>query len=157
MNKINNDIVIRKLRKDDKIPIELLLLADPSKDAINEYINRGTFYIALMHDEIIGAYILLKTRPYTMELINISVKEEKQGLGIGKIMVLDAIEKTKKLGQKTLEVGTGNSSLEQLALYQKCGFRITGIDRNFFIKHYPAEIIENGIRCIDMIRLSREI
>jgi len=157
MNKINNDIVIRKLRKDDKIPIELLLLADPSKDVINEYINRGTCYIALIHDEIIGAYTLLKTRPYTMELINISVKEEKQGLGIGKIMVLDAIEKTKTLGQKTLEVGTGNSSLEQLALYQKCGFRIIGIDRDFFIKHYPDEIMENGIRCIDMIRLSREV
>ncbi|MFT6735800.1 MAG: hypothetical protein ACJAS9_004014, partial [Polaribacter sp.] len=37
------------------------------------------------------------------------------------------IEESKRLakqsGAKIIEVGTGNSSLSQLALYQKCGFR----------------------------------
>lgn len=40
------------------------------------------------------------------------------------------------------------------ALYQKCGFRIVGIDRDFFTDHYPEPIYENGIWCRDMIRLS---
>jgi ribosomal protein S18 acetylase RimI-like enzyme len=57
----------------------------------------------------------------------------------------------------TLEVGTGNSSIGQLALYQKCGFRITGIDYNYFIRHYDEPIFENGIPCRDMIRLAIDL
>jgi hypothetical protein len=44
-----------------------------------------------------------------------------------------------------------------LALYQKCGFRIVGVDLDFFIRHYPEKIYENGIQCRDMIRLSLDL
>ena len=70
---------------------------------------------------------------------------------------MNAIEVAKSKGFKTIEVGTGNSSIEQLALYQKCGFRITGVDLDFFIRHYSEEIYENGIQCRDMIRLSKDL
>lgn len=60
-------------------------------------------------------------------------------------------------GAKTLEIGTGNSSLNQLGLYQKCGFRIIGVDKDFFTRHYEDEIVENGIICRDMIRLSMDL
>ncbi len=154
MKKVKEDIIIWELKKGEKVPYDLLLLADPSKSAIDDYIERGVCYISFIDKEIVGVYVLINTRPHTIELVNIAVKEEKQGMGIGQFMILDAIERTKSLGVKTLEVGTGNSSLGQLALYQKCGFRIVGIDRDFFIRYYQEEIIENGIRCTDMIRLS---
>ncbi|MFC0472483.1 histidine phosphatase family protein [Halalkalibacter kiskunsagensis] len=32
-----------------------------------------------------------------------------------------------------------------------------GVDMDFFIKHYPEEIFENGIQCRDMIRLSQDL
>lgn len=57
----------------------------------------------------------------------------------------------------TLVVGTGNSSFDQLALYQKCGFRMKGIIEDYFIEHYEEPIFENGIQCRDMIRLSLKI
>lgn len=57
-----------------------------------------------------------------------------------------AIHHAKLHNFKTIEVGTGNSSIGQLALYQKCGFRITGVDRDFFIRHYIEEIFESGIQ-----------
>lgn len=157
MDKVKEDVIIRELIKGEKVPYELLLLADPSKSAVDDYIERGLCYISFIKGEIVGVYVLINTRPHTIELANIAVKEEKQGMGIGRFMILDAIERTKLLGVKTLEVGTGNSSLGQLALYQKCGFRIVGIDRDFFIRYYQEEIIENGIRCTDMIRLSMEL
>lgn len=157
MNKVKEDIIIRRLGVDEKIPYNLLLLADPSRRAVDDYLERGLCYISLINEEVVGAYVLLNTRPHTMELVNIAVKEEQQGKGIGKIMVLDAIERAKSLGIKTLEIGTGNSSLGQLALYQKCGFRIVGIDRDYFIRHYSKEIIENQIKCTDMIRLSMDL
>jgi ribosomal protein S18 acetylase RimI-like enzyme len=96
---------------------------------------------------------MIHTHPHVMELVNIAVAEKQQGRGIGKQLVLHAIETAKSLGSKSLEVGTGNSSVGQLAFYQKCGFRIVGVDRDFFTRHYSKPIYENGIQCRDMIRL----
>ncbi len=70
---------------------------------------------------------------------------------------MDAIEVAKSKGYRTIEVGTANSSIGQLAFYQKCGFRITGVDKDFFVRHYPEEIFENGIQCRDMVRLSQNL
>ncbi|CAM5216605.1 Acetyltransferase (GNAT) family protein OS=Ureibacillus acetophenoni OX=614649 GN=SAMN05877842_10698 PE=4 SV=1 [Ureibacillus acetophenoni] len=106
---------------------------------------------------MIGVYVLLSTRPETVEIVNVAVAEEYQGKGLGKQLVFDAIQKARASGYKTIEIGTGNSSIPQLALYQKCGFRITGIDHDFFVKHYSDEIYENGIQCRDMIRLSQNL
>ncbi|MEK4511956.1 GNAT family N-acetyltransferase [Paenibacillus anaericanus] len=138
-------------------PWDLLLLADPSSELIEEYLSRGQCFVTLIHDEIVGVFVLIRTRPETMELVNVAVRDDFQGKGIGKQLVLSAIDKAKEQGAKTIEIGTGNSSMHQLALYQKCGFRITGVDRDFFIRHYEEEIYENGIQCIDMIRLSIDV
>ncbi|MUG43531.1 GNAT family N-acetyltransferase [Paenibacillus woosongensis] len=138
-------------------PFELLLLADPSKRNVQEYLQRGLCYIAANRSETIGVFVLLWTRPGTMEIVNIAVREEYQGQGIGKQLVLRAIGEAIKQHARTVEIGTGNSSLSQLGLYQKCGFRITGVDRDFFIRHYDEAIFENGIQCRDMIRLSYDL
>lgn len=148
---------IRELMADEQPPMELLLLADPSQKLVDEYIKRGQCFIAEEDDNIIGVYVLLRTRPETVELVNIAVDENHQGKGIGKQLVNHAIHNARLLGYKTIEIGTGNSGVGQLALYQKCGFRITGIDREFFIRHYSEEIFENGIQVVDMIRLSQDL
>ncbi|WP_442962146.1 GNAT family N-acetyltransferase [Pseudogracilibacillus sp. SE30717A] len=150
-------INIRKLDKSDKFPMELLLLADPSREIVEGYVNRGACFIAYFEQQTIGVYILLPTRPEIVELVNVAVVEEQQGRGIGKRLVLDAIRVAKTMGYKTIEIGTGNSSLGQLALYQKCGFRIIGVERDFFVKHYSEKIFENGIHCRDMVRLSQDL
>ena len=56
-----------------------------------------------------------------------------------------------------LEVGTANAGTGQLAFYQKCGFEIDGIDRDFFRRNYPDPIFENGIECRHMVRLRIEL
>jgi len=148
---------IRKLNIDETPPMDLLLLADPSHTLVEEYVQRGECFIAESDNQIIGIYVLLPTRPETVELINIAVVENQHGKGIGKQLVVNAVQTAKSKGYKTIEVGTGNSSIGQLALYQKCDFRITGVDIDFFIRHYPEEIFENGIQCRDMIRLSQDL
>lgn len=148
---------IRKLNDDDSVPMDVLLLADPSRENVEDYVNRGTCFLATYNQQTVGVYVLLATRPGTVELANVAVIESLHGKGIGKQLVLDAIKVAKTAGYKTIEVGTGNSSVGQLALYQKCGFRIIGVDRDFFVRHYCEEIFENGIQCRDMIRLSQEL
>ncbi|WP_103105171.1 GNAT family N-acetyltransferase [Brevibacillus reuszeri] len=148
---------IRKLAPHEKAPMHLLLLADPSQKLVEEYLQRGDCFVAAKGEEIVGVYVLIKTRPDTIELVNVAVDEGQQGQGIGKKLVLHAIEEAKASGYKTIEIGTGNSSLDQLALYQKCGFRMTWIDKDFFIRHYNEPIYENGIQLFDMVRLSQDL
>ncbi|SDM52024.1 Acetyltransferase (GNAT) domain-containing protein [Fictibacillus solisalsi] len=148
---------IRKLNRDENVPMDLLLLADPSKEIVEGYVHRGECYVAEREQQMVGVYVLLPTRPETVELVNVAVPEEQQGRGMGKRLVMHAIMIAKTTGYKTIEIGTGNSSIGQLAIYQKCGFRIVGIDRDFFVKHYSEEIFENGIQCRDMIRLSQDL
>ncbi|MGX4600721.1 GNAT family N-acetyltransferase [Faecalimicrobium sp. JNUCC 81] len=148
------DICIQEISDYKKVPMELLLLADPSESVVRDYLNRGSCYIAEYKEKIVGVYVLIYTRPLTMELVYIAVDKDYQNNGIAKKMIKDAIDRCKKEKIKVLEVGTGNSSIKQLQLYQRCGFRITGIDKDFFKIHYEEEIYENKIQCIDMIRLS---
>ncbi|MGG6309500.1 GNAT family N-acetyltransferase [Paenibacillus macerans] len=148
---------IRKLSSEEKYPMNLLLLADPSQKLVAEYIKRGECYVSEIEDRIVGVYVLLPTRPATVELVNVAVTEDMHGKGMGRQLVSHAIQTARSRGYKTIEMGTGNSSIGQLALYQKCGFRIVGVDADFFIRHYSEEIYENGIQCRDMIRLSQDL
>lgn len=147
----------QKINDKGSLPWDLLLSADPSRKMIESYIDNSDIYIASIEEKVVGEYVLTKIDQNTIELKNIAVDEKYQGKGIGKQLVLDAIKKAKEVGFKTIEVGTGNSSFSQLALYQKCGFRITGVDKDFFTKNYTEKIIENGIVCRDMIKLSQEL
>jgi len=140
-----------------EIPRNLLALADPSEKSVNDYIERGICFLLEEGSKIKGVMVLLPTRPHTIEIVNIAVEEQYQDKGLGKYMLNEAFKIAKLEGYTIIEIGTGNSSLQQLFLYQKCGFRITGIDKDFFIKHYDSPIFENGIQCCDMIRLSKDL
>lgn len=144
---------IQKLKSSEAAPMNLLLLADPSEDLIQEYLDQGRCYLAKINNRLVGVYLLLPVNANIIEIKNIAVEESEQGKGVGKQLVTHAIANARLQGFTHIEIGTGNSSINQLALYQKCGFRITGIEKDFFIKNYEEEIIENGIRCTDMIRL----
>ncbi len=56
-------------------------------------------------------------------------------------------------GARSLEVGTGSFGF-QLAFYQRQGFRVSRIERDFFARNYPQPVFENGIRLLDMLRLA---
>ncbi|MDV2884556.1 GNAT family N-acetyltransferase [Alkalihalophilus pseudofirmus] len=148
---------VRLLNASENPPMDLLLLADPSEKLIADYVERGECFIAEESGEIIGVLVLLPTRPDTVELVNVAVCNNMQGRGIGRRLVEFAVDSAKKQGFKTIEVGTGNSSIGQIALYQKCGFRMIGVDVDFFIRHYEEEIYEDGIQCRDMVRLSQDL
>ena len=123
---------IRGLREGEDAPRDLLLLADPSPEAVDSYLARGRCFVAELGGEIVGEYVLIDTRPQTGELVNIAVSEQEQGRGLGQKLVQHAISWAHTNGYKTIGVGTGNSSIGQLVLYQKCGFRMVGVDRDFF-------------------------
>ncbi len=145
---------IRKLSVGEVPPFNLLLMADPSRELVQEYLAIGDCRVAEIESTVIGDYVLINLEADTSEIINIAVDEAMQGRGIGKKLIRDAVETAKELGRKKIEIGTGNSSIGQLLLYQNCGFHVTDVIENFFVDNYNEEIFENGVQCRDMIRLS---
>lgn len=121
-------------------------------------VRRSSFNKNLIEkDQTIGVIVLLPTRPNTLEIINIAIDPNYQGKGYAKKLLKFAINNAKNKGFKHIEIGTANSSINQLALYQKVGFRINYIDKDFFLKNDYDEIYENHIQAIDMIRLHMDI
>ncbi|MDE4084812.1 GNAT family N-acetyltransferase [Planococcus maritimus] len=144
---------IRKLGVNEELPLGLLLEADPSEQLVRRYCADGHCFIADQQETIMGVFVLTALDSETAEIKNIALAESERGKGLGKRLVFAALEEAKKLGFSAVEIGTGNSSLAQLALYQKCGFRMKSIDRDFFIRHYEEPIFENDLQCRDMVRL----
>ena len=73
-------VVIERISK-EAIPKSLLLLADPSEQQVAICTKRVT-YVAKQEDNVIGVYVILETRPKTMEIMNIAVVEHLQGKGL---------------------------------------------------------------------------
>ena len=140
----------------DQAPMPLLLLADPSEQKINEYLSDSICYLVEAAGVVVGVYVLRRSNPSTFELMNIAVNTAYQGQGIGSKMLIHAIAAAKQLGAKRLEVGTGSFGY-QLAFYQKAGFRVYAIKRDFFLKNYEAPVIESGIQHKDMLRLALDL
>lgn len=136
---------------------KLLSLADDNKKAIYDYVSRGQVYTFVKNEEPVGIVVGLLTRPNTLELVNLAVDPCYQNQGIGKQLINHIIKVAKNLDCHTVTVGTGNSGIGQLKLYQQAGFRIKSIDIDYFIKYYEEPIFENGIQCKDMVRLELEL
>jgi len=135
--------------------MSLLLIADPDEREVKKYLKGASILIAKDKGALIGIAVLV-TENDKFELINIAVEESSQGKGVAKLLITDVMTLAKNMGAKQLFVGTGNSSLSQLALYQKCGFRMSSIKTDFFVS-YPDPIYENGIQCLDMVVLCAKL
>ena len=151
-----NKVIVKPYRQEisDEL-MALLLVADPDKAAVLSYCMEAEILVAMNRATLLGVGVLAKeNKIYTLK--NLSVVGQYQRKGIARLLIAALKKLAKKKGGSILEVGTGNSSLPALALYQKCGFRIHRIERKFF-DSYPEPIFENGIRCIDKVCLRVEL
>lgn len=149
--------MIRQLHKDERIPYDLLLLAEETIEAIDKYIKESELYIFEQEKKIIGIYALQIICKDTIEIKYIAVDTKYQRQGIGTSLLRDAVNRAKVKGFTTIIIGTGDIAVKQLNLYQKEGFEIFDIKRNFFIDNYPEPIYENGIQLKHMIMLKKEL
>lgn len=134
-------------------PIPLLLLADPSEEKIRSYLPVSRCFVMSRGEVVVGACVVQPRGEGTHELMSIAVLPEHQKSGYGTALLTWVIELFLRAGARQLEVGTGTFGY-QLAFYQRQGFRVTSIDRDFFVRSYPEPVFENGIRLFDMLRLT---
>jgi ribosomal protein S18 acetylase RimI-like enzyme len=136
--------------------LPLLLMADESEKAVNQYLNESDLYALNSYDGLAGVMVFTTVDVSTIELKNIALMSEYRGWGLGKKIIMEALSLYKKKGVKKVIVGTANSSLDTIAFYQKVGFRMKEIRKDFF-SDYPEPIFENGIRALDMVMFEMEL
>ena len=152
------EVSIFKLSDQSKAPYDLLLLADPHKESIEKYLSNGTcFIVENDNEDVIGCYVLKSNSPIEVEIVNIAVEERYQGKGIGKQMLNHAIDYAHGCGYTKLAIGTANSSIYQLYLYQKIGFDIDRIEKDHYLHFYPDTLEENGIPTKHKILLTMDL
>ncbi|MEZ4847573.1 MAG: GNAT family N-acetyltransferase [Bacteroidia bacterium] len=151
------NLTIRQLKPGEVPPYHLLMLADPSRKQIDKNLDKGLVYLAFIKDQLVGTFVIKKLREEVFEVVNIAVKESYRQQGLGKQLLEAAEIEIRLRGGSYIEIGTGNSSLNQLMFYQKSGFRMKEIWVDFFTKNYEEPIEENGIPCLDMVRLYKAL
>ncbi|XQY93231.1 GNAT family N-acetyltransferase [Metabacillus sp. HB246100] len=151
------EIVIRRLTDQDPVPEKLLLEADPSSEHIKKYLKEGICFVAKERSTIIGVIVIIETSDSEVEIVNLAVTAAHRGKKIAKKLLTRAEEYARNINKECISIGTGNSSLNQLALYQKSGFRLDSIRKNYFRENYLISIFEDGIQCVDMIVLKKKV
>lgn len=136
----------------NQIPIELLLEADPSTSMINRYLEHAVCFSAHIGDEIIGCCVCHINDDCSLTIFNLAFYSKFQKLGYGKQLLSYVIKQAKFNGLYRIELMTGTFG-HQLSFYQRFGFRVESVDKDFFNRHYPEPIFENGIQHQDSLRL----
>ncbi|WP_345244479.1 GNAT family N-acetyltransferase [Pontibacillus salipaludis] len=134
----------------------LLKLADDSEDKIREYIHEGELYEVSQNNQTVGAILLTFPAKHEVEIKNMALIHTKRGQGIGKKLIQDVCTIYRRKGYLSMIVGTANSSIGNLAFYQKAGFRFNAIKKDFF-NSYKEPIMEYGIQAVDMIILKKSL
>lgn len=146
-----------KMEKGSEIPYELLLLADETIEAINQYIFKCDIYLLKDDTENIAVIALYKNSDTELEIKNIAVIESCRNKGIGGILIKKAKEIAFENHHKVLSVGTSDTGFQQIRFYERNGFKKTGIRKDFFIENYPSPIYENGLQMRDMVLLTHHL
>ena len=133
--------------------MELLLLADPSEQKIRAYLSRSRCFVALNNGAVAGTCVVQPGHAGAYEIMSIAVRPDSQKMGIGTALLKWVVECFRQAGATQLDVGTGTFGY-QLAFYQRQGFRVQRVDRDFFLRNYARPIMEEGIQLLDMLRLS---
>lgn len=136
---------------------DLLLLADPSIEAIEEYLAESEVFTATQSGEVCGMCVLKQQQEQEYEIMNIAVPLDKQGRGIGMRLLEHVKAHLSGRGGIELKICTGNTSADQIRLYEKGGFTRVGIVPGYFTQKYPEPIYENGELCEDLAVLRQFI
>ncbi|SPJ33891.1 GNAT family N-acetyltransferase [Kushneria phyllosphaerae] len=139
------------------LPRHLLLQADPEEAFIEVYPDDGIGLSARLDGEIVGACVLGGSRHHgELELLNIAVMPALQKRGVGTCLLETAINTAREHSYQHLVLGTGTFGY-QLSFYQRHGFRVIEVQRDYFTQHYARPLFENGIQHRDRLWLAFDL
>ena len=85
--------------------------------------NDGQIFLAKLGGEILGCVAMINTGASGFELAKMAVSPVTQGRGIGKRLVLAALDYARQLGVKIVWLESNRILTPALTLYEQVGFR----------------------------------
>ena len=134
------------------LPLSLLLEADPSEECIRRYLSDSWCFAAISDATIVGACVTKPMGSGRAEIFSIAVSPECQQQGIGTKLLQYVLDQLSKREIKHVELSTGTFGY-QLTFYQRLGFRVDSVVKDFFLNRCSEPIFENGLQHKDMLRL----
>ncbi len=131
--------------------IPMLRQAEESESALRWSLAHLSDVVYAMEDDgqPVGA-ATLRWRDEPCELMELAIAPERHGQGLGKQFIAWLVEEARRRGKHQMLVGTANSSINNIAFYQKCGFRMDHVRQDYF-RYYREPHYENGIQIRDML------
>ncbi|HTI15891.1 MAG TPA: GNAT family N-acetyltransferase [Dictyobacter sp.] len=148
------DITIQEAHPDEyETILPILHDADEDDGRIRNLLLDGKHitYIAYDEQRIVGA-VTMRWEEAESEIEYIAVHADLRGQGYGTALVAAIVKEAATRNVTDIIVGTDNTSLENIAFYQRCGFRMDAVRRDFFSYIQPP-VVRNGIQMQDMLLL----
>ena len=141
-------------QRDPLLP--LLMLADDSEQQVQAYYQQGDLFVLRGADRATrGIVLAIPDGQGGVEIKSIAVVPGLRRRGVGTRMIRMVLEELRAAGARRVTVGTGNCSIGEIAFYQRAGFRLSRIERDYFneARGYRKGIEENGILLQDLVWL----
>jgi ribosomal protein S18 acetylase RimI-like enzyme len=133
--------------------------ADDSDEQIASYRDLGEVLVAVDQGEIIGhAQVVRADEQGIFEIKSLAVREDLRSQGVGAQLVAAACDHCRQRGGRLLLVATAAASIPALQFYQRQGFRVQRVIRDFYSPergYRPLEL--NGIPLRDEIILDLDL
>ena len=137
--------------------IPILRQAEETEQALRWSLANLSDAVYRMDDDgqLVGA-ATMQWRDDGCEMMELAIAPARQGQGLGKHLVAWLIEEARRRGKRQMLVGTANSSIDAIAFYQKCGFRMDHIRKDHF-SYYGEPHYEDGVQVRDMLVFRYEL
>jgi ribosomal protein S18 acetylase RimI-like enzyme len=138
----------------------LFELAEDSAAELDSYRHAGRVLVARRGPRIVGHLQLTGDgQPDQAEVKNMAVREDLQGLGLGRQLMQAALALLAAEGVTTVRVATAAADTGNLRFYQRQGFRMRSVERDAFTaaSGYPPGTEADGIPLRDRVWLDIEL
>lgn len=143
--------------KDYPSLLPLLLEADPCESVVKNYFTHSLVWGYQRGQEPLAEACIQPLAPGLAELKNLAVRTDLRGQGVGRALCLSVFSACQGRGFVQLIVGTADVPGHPGPFYQKLGFSFERKEKDFFLRHYPHPIYDNGRLCRDMLFFRLEL
>jgi ribosomal protein S18 acetylase RimI-like enzyme len=135
---------------------DLFAEADDSPAAVSAYRDLGRVLVAMEGSDVVGHLQLVDgDGADEAEVKSVAVREERQGEGIGRMLVERAAAVCREERRSTLLVATAAADTRVLRFYQLLGFRLLRVERDAFTPETGySDVDVDGIPLRDRVWLS---
>lgn len=120
--------------------LPLFRLADESEIHIRSYFEIGQVLVARKADRVIGMIQILREKKVA-EIVSLAVDPDNQHQGIGTALIQEAANNCRRNSVRQLIVCTGSWEVDNIAFYERRGFRLFNVARGFFTREKGYDLL----------------